>query len=82
MLSVANNQACQKQYLWCSGPHTPEMWETAGAQTNQSPGDIGFFCYESFAYEKHDFFFFNVLWPFCFLCVQCPKAKFKVYLFL
>ena len=58
MLSVANNQACQKQYLWCSGPHTPEMWETAGAQTNQSPGDIGFFCYESFAYEKHDFFFF------------------------
>lgn len=56
MLSVVNNQACQKQYLWCSGPHTPETWETTRAHTNQSPGDVGFFCYESFAYEKHDFF--------------------------
>ena len=74
MLSVVNNQASQKQYLWCSGPHTPETKETARAQTNLSLGDAGFFCYESFAYEKHDCFL-NVLWPLCFLCVSVPKLN-------
>lgn len=53
MISVINNQACQKLFSFMCRHNS--MWgslrheEPPGAQTNQPPGAASFFCYKSFA---------------------------------